>query len=199
LIIEILGAVNVRIQKSVRANPMVVHVDKVIQCMGETPVSWLGTQTYNVIPTTVESDILPIMFEDVDRGGVSTSTDGVEPNVIVRPKRKAGVPARFLSRIYATWDNVPSYICKPIDVECVNNDEFCLSRFIDMKKAAKKTEFEYKCFPCRKQDDKARSYTRSYDLILHMVNTHSKYPNDVRHNAYYAADGSDLRNVHIAS
>jgi len=41
-----------------------------------------------------------------------------------------------------------------------------------MKKALRKTEFEYRCFPCRKQDDKARSYSISYDLILHMVNTH---------------------------
>jgi len=40
LIIEILGAANVRIQKSPRSNPMVVHVDKVKQYMGKTPVSW---------------------------------------------------------------------------------------------------------------------------------------------------------------
>jgi len=64
-----------------------------------------------------------------------------------------------------------------------------------MKKAAKNTDFEYKCFPCRKQDNKARSYLRSYDFILHMVNTHKKYPIDPRHNAYYAADGSDLRDA----
>jgi len=73
------------------------------------------------------------------------------------------------------YDNAPSHVCKSMDVECVNNDEFCLSRFSEIKKAAKKMEFEYRCFPCRKQDDKARSYTRSYDLILHMVNTHTKY------------------------
>jgi len=147
---------------------MVVYVDKVKQCMGETPVSWLGTQTYIVIPITVESDVLPIMFGGVDRGGVSTSADDVEPNVIVRPMRNAGVPARFLSRIYAAWDDAQSHVCKTIYGECVNNNEFCLFRFSDMKKTAKKTEFEYKCFPCRKQDDKARPYTRSYDFILHL-------------------------------
>jgi len=64
-----------------------------------------------------------------------------------------------------------------------------------MKKMAKKTDFEYRCFLCRKQDDKARTYTRSYDLILHMVNTHRKFPVDAKHNAYYAADGSDLRDA----
>jgi len=34
-----------------------------------------------------------------------------------------------------------------------------------------------------------------YDLILHMVNTHRKFPVDAKHNAYYAADGSDLRDA----
>jgi len=64
-----------------------------------------------------------------------------------------------------------------------------------MKKTAKKMDFKCKCFLCRMQDDKARSYTRSYDLILHTVNTQLKFPNDVRHNTYYAADGSDLRDA----
>jgi len=195
LIIKILGAVNLRIQKSNRANPIVVHVDKVKQCMGKTPVSCLDTQTYSVIPNIVESDVLPIIFGEVDRGGVSTSADDVEPNVIVRPKRNAGIPARFLSPIYAVWDNVPSNICNAIYDECVNNNECCLPRYTDMKKAAKKMDFEYRCFPCRKPDDMARSYTRSYDLTLHMVNTHKKYPNDVKHNAHYAADGTDLRDA----
>jgi len=99
LVIEILGAVNLRIQKSPRANPMVVHVDKVKQCMGETPVSWLGTLTYNVIPITVESDVLPIMFGEVDWGGVSTSADDVEPNVIVRSKRTGAVFIAYLCRV----------------------------------------------------------------------------------------------------
>jgi len=110
LITEILGAVNLKIQKSSRVNPMVVNVDKVKQCMGETPATWLGTPTDKVIPSVVGTDVFPIMFGDVDRTGVSTSIDDVEPNVIVRPKRNAGVPARFLSRIYAVYDNAPSCI-----------------------------------------------------------------------------------------
>jgi len=52
-----------------------------------------------------------------------------------------------------------------------------------MKKAVKKTEWEYRCFPCQEQDDKARKYTRCYDLMLHMVNTHGKFPGDAKHNA----------------
>jgi len=65
-----------------------------------------------------------------------------------------------------------------------------------MKRTTRKIEtFEYKCFQCLKQDDKARCYTRSYDLILHTVITHRKFPVDARHNTYYAADGSDLRDA----
>jgi len=63
------------------------------------------------------------------------------------------------------------------------------------KAAAKKPEWEYRCFTCLKQDDKARKYTRSYDLLLHMVNTHRKFPVDAKHNTYYAADGSDIRDA----
>jgi len=93
------------------------------------------------------------------------------------------------------YDEASSNIYNHIKNERVDDIELCLSRFSDMKKTAKKTEFEYKCYPCRKQEDKARSYTRSYDLILHMVNTHRKYPLDARHNTYYAANGSDLRDA----
>jgi len=65
-----------------------------------------------------------------------------------------------------------------------------------MKKAAtKKMDLEYGCFPCLKQDEKARCYTKSYDLILHMVNTHRKLPVGAKRNAYYAADGTDLRDA----
>jgi len=28
-----------------------------------------------------------------------------------------------------------------------------------------------------------------------MVNTHGKFPGDAKHNAYYAADGSDVRDA----
>jgi len=77
-----------------------------------------------------------------------------------------------------------------------NDDDFCLSRYRVIKRAAtKKMDFDYRCFPCLKQDYKVRFYTRSYDLMLHMVNTHTKFPVDAKHNAYYAADGSDLRDA----
>jgi len=39
LIVEILGMVNVRIQKTAKASAMVVHVNKIKLCKGETPES----------------------------------------------------------------------------------------------------------------------------------------------------------------
>jgi len=174
---------------------MVVYIDMVKQCLGQTPVSWLIGDEYNVLPTTLETDVLTNMFEGTNRGGLSTYGDDVVTTVIEKPKRKAGVPARFLSRVYAKWDNAPSNVYVNKKSEYFDNSSCCVPRFSDMKKAAKKTDFDYKCFPCRKQDDTARAYTRSYDLIFHMVNTHLKFPNDVRHNTYYAADGTDLRDA----
>jgi len=182
-------------QKSARANPMVVYIDKVKGCMAETPTSWLCVDSYNVIPPMLEPEVLTKMFGNTDRGGILTSADDVDTTLIERPKRNAGVPARFLSRVYAEYCNGPSNVYVNIKTEYVDNDSFCLFRFSNMRKMAKKTYFEYRCFPCPKQDDKVRSYTRSYDLILHMVNTHRKFPVDAKHNAYYAADGSDLRDA----
>jgi len=141
LVTKILGSVNLRIQKSVRANQMVVHVDKVKQCMGETPVSWLGAEHYNVIPVMLETDVLTNMFGGVDRSGVSTSADDVETNVSARPKRNAGVPARFLSRVYVVWDDAPSNVCTVAINECVDNNNLCFLRDSEMKRTAKKQEF----------------------------------------------------------
>jgi len=93
------------------------------------------------------------------------------------------------------YDDASLNIYNHIKTEHVDDIELCLCRFVNMKKTAKKTEFEYWCFSCRKQDDKARSYTRSYDLILHMINTHRKFSVEAKHNTYYAADGSDLRDA----
>jgi hypothetical protein len=41
LVVKQLGAVNFVIQKSAKATPMVVHIDKLKLCRGETPKSWL--------------------------------------------------------------------------------------------------------------------------------------------------------------
>jgi len=75
LVIEKLGAVNLRIQKSARANAMVVQVDKVKHCTGETPVSWLGGDDYHVVPPILEPDALPIIFGDVDRNAGDSADD----------------------------------------------------------------------------------------------------------------------------
>jgi len=96
LITDVLGPVNLRLQKSVKANKMVVHVDKVKHCTGTTPVSWLGVDNYNVVPVNLEPDVLTNLFGGVDRSGGASSTDDTNTTVIERPRRNAGVPARFL-------------------------------------------------------------------------------------------------------
>jgi len=99
LVIEKLGLVNLRIQRSPRANSMVVHVDKIKHCMGTTPALRLDTDYNQVLPSALEPDALPIMF-----GGVNRSyLDDIDLNVVARPKRNAAKPARFLCQIYAVY------------------------------------------------------------------------------------------------
>jgi len=87
-VIEILGAVNIRIQKSARANAMVVHVDKVKHCTGATPAPWLGNDGYNVVPPNLKNEALPIMFGDVDRNASQSSDE--EMSDAVRLSDRAG-------------------------------------------------------------------------------------------------------------
>jgi len=96
LVTEILGPVNLRLQKTTKVNKMVVHVDKVKHCTGTTPVSWLGTDSYNIVPAALEPDVFTNMFGGVDRDEEILSADEINMNIIRRPKRNAGVPARFL-------------------------------------------------------------------------------------------------------
>jgi len=154
--------------------------------MGTTPASWLGTDNYNVVPNNLEPDLLPNMFGGEDKTGLLSSADDMNTTFIVRPKRNAGVPARFLCQIYASYGDESLKICKTVRGDSNKDSKLCWSIYSVMKRAKKKTDFEYRCIPCQEQEDKARSYIRSYDLVLHMVNTHRKFPIDVKHNAYYA-------------
>jgi len=51
----------------------------------------------------------------------------------------------------------------------------------------------FKCQPCDEIEERDRTYTRSYDLIAHLVNTHDLYPINIKHNATYLPLKSDLR------
>jgi len=51
----------------------------------------------------------------------------------------------------------------------------------------------FKCQRCDKEEEKYRAYTRSYDLVAHLVNKHQHFPISIRHNAPYLAVKSDLR------
>jgi len=129
LVIEKLASVNLRIKRSPRANPMVVHVDKVKHCMGTIPVSWFGTDIYQVIPLALEPYALPILFGGVDR----SSPDDVDSNVVTRPKRYTAVPARFICQIYAVPNTVSiSRLVNRQRCNCVNNGVMCLCFISDV-------------------------------------------------------------------
>jgi len=61
------------------------------------------------------------------------------------------------------------------------------------KTTQRTTRLLFKCQPCDEIEDRDRTYTRSYDLVAHLVNTHSQYPISIRHNATYLPLKSDLR------
>jgi len=51
----------------------------------------------------------------------------------------------------------------------------------------------FKCQPCDEINGRDRTYTRSYDLIAHLVNTHDQYPISIKHNATYLPLKADRR------
>jgi len=194
LVVEKLGAVNLRIQKSPRANAIIVHLDKVKHCMGDTPVSWLGRDDYNIVPPILECDALPIMFGDVDRSAPDSADDETRRRIITRPKRKTAVPARYLNRIYAVPMNVLSDELVLTHINRDDNRELMLYVIITMTKTTQRPErFLIKCQRCDEEEDRDCAYTRSYDLVAHLVNKHKLYLISIRHNAPYLAVRSDLR------
>jgi len=142
LVVEVLGAVNVRIQKSAKAAAMVVHVDKVKRCMGDTPLFWLGTgeadTTLGILGK--EQVLVPLFVEDpyLRTADIVNDNDGgyVLP-VLVRPKRNALIPARYLNRVYAVsvdndrWDDVA-------DIFCSRSDKRFARELLEMNKEEKR-------------------------------------------------------------
>jgi len=165
---------------------MVAHIDKIKHCMGTTPLSRLGIDNYQVLPPALEPDALTLMFGGVDR----SSPEDIELNVTARPKRNAAMPTRFLCRIYAVpYDVSHTRVLDNQCCDCVNNEKMCLCFKSEMKKTG------YVCFLCWKEDGRDRPYSRSYDLIAHMVNAHGKYPDNAVNKTTYRTDGSNVRDA----
>jgi len=112
--VEIIGMVNLRIQKTPKASAMVVHVDKVKLCKGETPESWIGRQEERLIDK-IERGAFITLFDDSGRNRDSEINE-IENNVEkkekkVRPKRNAPVPARYIQQIYAVGNHDNVDVC----------------------------------------------------------------------------------------
>jgi len=61
------------------------------------------------------------------------------------------------------------------------------------KNTQRTTKLAFKCQPCDEFSGRDRTYTRSYDLIAHLVNTHDLYPTSIKHNVTYLPLKTDLR------
>jgi len=53
----------------------------------------------------------------------------------------------------------------------------------------------YVCYPCWKENGREKPYSRSYDLIAHMVNVHEKYPDGAVNKAAYSTHGNNVRDA----
>src|SRR5258708_7139368 len=112
LVTELLGRVNLRIQRTGRANPMVVHIDKVKKCFGPTPKSWLSEH----LLTETDGDVLNELFRSsddlVERSDETVNKTvhkkrkeaGLSPVHYERPSREIRRPARFVNKVYCVTD-----------------------------------------------------------------------------------------------
>jgi len=105
LIVEILGMFNVRIQKSAKAGAMVVHVDKIKTCRGETPKSWMGESEERLVDR-IERGAFIDLFDESSTARNAEIINDIENDIQeekkrARPKRNAPMPARYIQRIYA--------------------------------------------------------------------------------------------------
>jgi len=109
--------VNVRIQKTAQASAMVVHVDKIKMCKGETPESWIGEPEERLVDR-IERGAFITLFDDSGRARDAEIVNDSENNVKeedrrTRPRRNAPMQARYIQRAYA--------------IENTNNVDFCYS------------------------------------------------------------------------
>jgi len=141
-----------------------------------------------MLPSALELDALPIMFGGVDRSG----PDDVDPRAVTRPKKNVALPGRFLNRVYAipnvVFLSLPHVSGGP-QSGWVNNVVMCLCYISDMKKTG------YVCYPCWKENGHEKPYSRSYDLIAHIVNMHEKYPDGAVNKTAYSTDGTNVRDT----
>jgi hypothetical protein len=108
LIVKELGPVNYVIQLSKRSQPIVVHVDKLKSCLGETPESWLledRTEEEKLVGPTIE-DLTELFQVEPETVGVplernvrkepdltQDQANIEDPTVDSRPKRARFKPS----------------------------------------------------------------------------------------------------------
>jgi len=103
LIVEIVGLVNVRIQKSAKASAIVVHVHKIKICKGENPKSWIGESEERLVDR-IERGAFIDLFDESSNVRDADIINDIENNIReeerrARPKRNAPMPARYIQRI----------------------------------------------------------------------------------------------------
>jgi transposase InsO family protein len=102
LVMDQVGPVNYRIQKTKRSTPFVVHVDKLKLCNGPTPASWLSIiEESQVGLDQTEESVTDKPRETSIPDSELQSMDGDAVSTTVRPQHHRKLPARYVQRINA--------------------------------------------------------------------------------------------------
>ena len=94
---RVIEPVSYVIQRSARAKPLVVHVDKLKKCIGDTPISWLRISSTDDDPTTttptIEKDTSPAAVITIDKASATErARSGVDaaPPTLLKNSTKRG-------------------------------------------------------------------------------------------------------------
>jgi len=118
-VIDKLGPVNYRIQKSPKADPIIVHVDKLKMFEGTTPNSWLLQPTSStaladlnncMVEDTTPNDSLPINMDDLLEQGPDLFTNGnaTTAATVTLPDEEQTLRPRRITR-QPVW--LTNYVC----------------------------------------------------------------------------------------
>jgi len=110
--------------------------------MGDTPVSWMGVVERDNTLGALEDDrvLVPLFVEDSyvrTADIINDNNDGGVLPVVVRPKRNAPMPARYLSWVHAVsvtdewWDDV-------LNIACYRSEKRFEKELLEMDKEEKR-------------------------------------------------------------
>jgi len=105
LIVRKIEPVNFVLQRSNRAKPFVVHINKMKKCFGPTPVSWLNVEPGGVLADGCAPRASPRVSESMVGGNKDVQEESVSEDDVIAPE-SAPLPRRRCRPRY-----LDDYVC----------------------------------------------------------------------------------------